>query len=153
MRDGAPVRHDGASLSSLADRCATAACWTAPSLGACGARTIAENFSSGNYNVHSYLLMAPTGVDLDLTLTRTAGSWSPLLVVHDEQGTTVHDGVASHSTSALEVSSTAPADVLTNIHTHLVVGPNHAGDDLYRFHDKPSSKAERVMRRVLGTVD
>lgn len=45
------------------------------------------------------------------------------------------------------------ADVLTNIHTYLVVGPNHAGDDLYRFEDKPKSKAERLMRQVLGTVN
>jgi fatty acid desaturase len=45
------------------------------------------------------------------------------------------------------------ADVLTNIHTYLVVGPNHAGDDLYRFDDKPASKAERLVRQVLGTVN
>jgi fatty acid desaturase len=45
------------------------------------------------------------------------------------------------------------ADVLTNVHTFLVVGPNHAGDDLYRFHDKPRSKAERLVRQVLGTVN
>lgn len=45
------------------------------------------------------------------------------------------------------------AEVLTNLHTFLVVGPNHAGDDLYRFHDKPASKAERLVRQVLGTVN
>ncbi len=45
------------------------------------------------------------------------------------------------------------ADVLTNLHTFLVVGPNHAGDDLYRFEDKPSTKGERLVRQVLGTTN
>lgn len=45
------------------------------------------------------------------------------------------------------------ADVLTNLHTFLVVGPNHAGDDLYRFADRPASKAEHFARQVLGSVN
>lgn len=51
------------------------------------------------------------------------------------------------------LANSVAADVLTNAHTFLVVGPNHAGDDLYRFHDKPASKAERMVRQVLGTVN
>ena len=35
----------------------------------------------------------------------------------------------------------------------LVVGPNHAGDDLYRFDDKPKSKGERLARQVVGSVN
>ena len=50
-------------------------------------------------------------------------------------------------------ANSVAADLLTNIHTYLVVGPNHAGDDLYRFHDKPEGKAERLVRQVLGTVN
>ncbi|MBW2528894.1 MAG: hypothetical protein JRI23_32260 [Deltaproteobacteria bacterium] len=86
------------------DPCATADCWSAPALGACGSTAIDENFSSGNYNVHRYLVMAPADVDVDLRLTRTAGSWSPTLIVHDEQGTTVFDGEQTHSTSSLQVT-------------------------------------------------
>lgn len=91
------------------DPCATAACWYAPTLGGCGATTVTEDFSSGSYNVHSYLLMAPVDVQVEVTLTRTAGSWSPTLIVLDEQGTTVHDGAQSYSPSGLEVETVSPA--------------------------------------------
>ena len=100
---------DAGPTTNAYDPCAAAACWTAPTLGACGSTTIDEDFSSGLYNVHHYLLMAPAGVELDLTLTRTAGSWSPTFIVHDEQGTTIHDGEESYSTSALQVSTVSPA--------------------------------------------
>jgi hypothetical protein len=100
---------DAGPNTNAYDPCATAACWAAPTLGACGPTTIVEDFSSGNYNVHHYLLMAPADVEVVLSLTRTAGSWSPTLIVHDEQGTTVHDGDQSYSTSALQVSAVSPA--------------------------------------------
>jgi len=45
------------------------------------------------------------------------------------------------------------ADVLSNAHTFLVVGPNHAGDDLHRFDDRSSSKAEHLVRQVLGSTN
>ncbi len=45
------------------------------------------------------------------------------------------------------------ADILTNLHTFAVVGPNHAGDDLYRFTDAPKNKAERYLRQVLGSAN
>jgi fatty acid desaturase len=45
------------------------------------------------------------------------------------------------------------AEVLTNLHTFLVIGPNHAGDDLYRFEARPASKAEGMARQVVGSVD
>lgn len=45
------------------------------------------------------------------------------------------------------------ADVITNVHTFLVVGPNHSGDDLYRFPDKPASRGERLARQVLGSAN
>jgi fatty acid desaturase len=45
------------------------------------------------------------------------------------------------------------ADVLTNVHTFFVVGPNHTGEDLPRFDDKPVSKAERMVRQVAGSVN
>ncbi|MBX7102038.1 MAG: fatty acid desaturase [Myxococcaceae bacterium] len=45
------------------------------------------------------------------------------------------------------------AEFLTNLHTFLVVGPNHSGDDLYRFEDAPKDKAERYLRQIIGSVN
>lgn len=45
------------------------------------------------------------------------------------------------------------AEALTNLHTFLVVGPNHTGDDVYRFDDRPYSPADAVLRQVLGSVN
>ncbi len=45
------------------------------------------------------------------------------------------------------------AELLTNLHTFIVIGPNHTGDDLYRFDDKPASKGETMLRQVLGSVN
>lgn len=45
------------------------------------------------------------------------------------------------------------AEVLTNIHTFCVVGPNHSGEDLYRFATRPSSRAEAYVRQVIGSVN
>jgi fatty acid desaturase len=45
------------------------------------------------------------------------------------------------------------ADVITNIHTFFVVGPNHAGDDLYRFDEAPGSRGEFFVRQVIGSVN
>ena len=99
---------DAEPRTQAVDPCAQASCWNAPTLGACGTTTIDENFSSGLYTAHRFLLLAPAGVAIDITATRTGGSWSPTLVVHDEQGTTVHDGTLSHSTAALEVTTLPP---------------------------------------------
>ncbi len=45
------------------------------------------------------------------------------------------------------------AEALTNLHTFLVVGPNHSGDDIYRFDSAPKGRAERYLRQVLGSVN
>ena len=45
------------------------------------------------------------------------------------------------------------AEALTNLHTFLVVGPNHTGDDIYRFDTPARSKAEAAVRQVLGSVN
>jgi hypothetical protein len=90
------------------DPCSSGSCWSAPTLGACGALTTSQTYSSGLYNVHRYLLMAPAGVEIEIVATRTGGTWSPALVVHDSQGLTVHDGQKSYSTPALDVSAITP---------------------------------------------
>lgn len=45
------------------------------------------------------------------------------------------------------------AEVLTNLHTFLVVGPNHTGEDLYRFERPPASRGERYLQQVLGSAN
>lgn len=45
------------------------------------------------------------------------------------------------------------ADVLTNLHTFFVVGPNHTGDDVFRFDDRPASRGEFYVRQVIGSVN
>ena len=45
------------------------------------------------------------------------------------------------------------AEIITNAHTFVVVGPNHSGDDLWRFSDKSKTRAEHLARQVVGTVN
>jgi fatty acid desaturase len=45
------------------------------------------------------------------------------------------------------------ADLVTNVHTFLVVGPNHTGEDIPRFDERPATKAERMVRQVAGSVN
>lgn len=45
------------------------------------------------------------------------------------------------------------AEVLTNAHTFLVVGPNHTGDDVMRFDTPAKNRAEAMLRQVLGSVN
>ncbi len=45
------------------------------------------------------------------------------------------------------------AEVLTNLHTFLVVGPNHTGEDLYRFDSAPEGKGERYVQQVIGSAN
>jgi fatty acid desaturase len=45
------------------------------------------------------------------------------------------------------------AELLTNLHTFLVIVPNHAGDDLYRFRTPMAGKGEFYLRQVLGSAN
>jgi len=45
------------------------------------------------------------------------------------------------------------AEVITNLHTFLVIGTNHVGDDLYIFEEKSSSKGEFYLRQILGSTN
>lgn len=45
------------------------------------------------------------------------------------------------------------AEALTNFHTFMVVGPNHTGEDLYRFSSPPKTKGEAAVRQVIGTTN
>ena len=57
-------------------------------------------------------------------------------------------------TAALNVLLTSLlAEALTNIHSFMVIGPNHTGDDLYRFDTPGRGGAEYHLRQVLGTAN
>jgi fatty acid desaturase len=43
------------------------------------------------------------------------------------------------------------AELLTNLHTFLIVVPSHAGADLYRFEGRTRGRAERYLRQIAGT--
>ena len=45
------------------------------------------------------------------------------------------------------------AEAITNFHTFMVVGPNHTGEDLYRFSTPPKTKGEAAVRQVVGTTN
>lgn len=49
--------------------------------------------------------------------------------------------------------NTVMAELLTGLHTFLIVVPNHAGDDMHRFDCPTTDKAEFYVRQVLGSVN
>ncbi|MBX7195257.1 MAG: fatty acid desaturase [Sandaracinaceae bacterium] len=49
--------------------------------------------------------------------------------------------------------NTVMAEALSNLQTFCVITPNHAGDDLFRFDERPVGRAELYARQVLGSVN
>lgn len=45
------------------------------------------------------------------------------------------------------------AEMLANFHTFVIVGPNHTGDDLYRFAEHPKSKDQYYVTQILASVN
>ncbi|MFO0951911.1 MAG: fatty acid desaturase [Isosphaeraceae bacterium] len=45
------------------------------------------------------------------------------------------------------------AELFTNLYTFVIIVPNHAGDDLYRFNTTISDRAEFYVRSVIGSVN
>jgi fatty acid desaturase len=55
--------------------------------------------------------------------------------------------------AASVLANSVGAEALTNLHTFLVVGPNHSGEDLYRFTSPPRSRGEAMLRQVIGSAN
>jgi hypothetical protein len=73
--------------------CAEASCWNPErTLTACGATSWDENFSSGRYSVHRYLVTLPAGGPLTIRLERTGGTFAPALLVSDRAGRMAYGG-------------------------------------------------------------
>jgi fatty acid desaturase len=45
------------------------------------------------------------------------------------------------------------AEFLANLHSFLVIIPNHAADDIYRFEEPGQSRGEFYLRQIIGTVN
>jgi fatty acid desaturase len=45
------------------------------------------------------------------------------------------------------------AELITNLHSFLVITTNHAGEDLYAFEGSPGNRAEFYLRQVLGSTN
>ncbi|MEI7795427.1 MAG: fatty acid desaturase [Methylococcaceae bacterium] len=45
------------------------------------------------------------------------------------------------------------AEVFTNLHSFLVIGPNHTGDDVMMFENKAKGKGEFYLRQIVGSVN
>lgn len=45
------------------------------------------------------------------------------------------------------------AEIFTNIHSFLVIVPNHAGDDVMMFDSKCKGRGEFYLRQILGSVN
>lgn len=50
-------------------------------------------------------------------------------------------------------ANTVMAEALSNLHTFCLITPNHAGDDVFRFDERPVGRAELYARQVLGSAD
>ena len=45
------------------------------------------------------------------------------------------------------------AELLTNLHTFVIITTNHAGEDVWAFEDAPASRRDFQLRQVLGSVN
>ena len=45
------------------------------------------------------------------------------------------------------------AEIITNIYSFIIIVPNHAGDDLYRFENGVDNSSEFFVRQVVGSVN
>lgn len=45
------------------------------------------------------------------------------------------------------------AEIMTNIHSFVVIVPNHAGDDIFRFDEPISDRKEFYLRQIVGSVN
>ena len=50
-------------------------------------------------------------------------------------------------------ANSVAAEVLSNVHTFLIIAPNHAGDDVYRFDTPSHGRAELYLRQVTGSAN
>lgn len=55
--------------------------------------------------------------------------------------------------AASAVANSFLAELLTNLHTFLVIVPNHAGDDVHRFDSSSTDRPDFYVRQIIGSVN
>ncbi|MFN9811178.1 MAG: fatty acid desaturase family protein [Deltaproteobacteria bacterium] len=50
-------------------------------------------------------------------------------------------------------ANTVMAEAVSNLHTFCLITPNHTGDDMFRFEERPVGRAELYARQVMGSAD
>ena len=45
------------------------------------------------------------------------------------------------------------AELITNVHAFLIIGPNHTGEDLYRFDEPVKGREEFYLRQIVGSAN
>lgn len=92
--------------------CDGADCWDATLGGPpCAVATHDEDFASGNYNVHRYGSFLWDGTTTRVTVSRTAGTWEPALVLLDADGRVLFDGQVGLNGEGVTTTVHAPHDV------------------------------------------
>ncbi|APR83319.1 Fatty acid desaturase [Minicystis rosea] len=51
------------------------------------------------------------------------------------------------------LANSVMAEALANLHSFLIIAPNHCGEDVHRFDGRAGSRAEFYVRQVLGSVN
>lgn len=108
--DASPPKCKAIEPKQLAP-CQQGKCWQSkiPLPASCGSSVKTENFGSGKYNVHRYILNTQAKIDIELSLVATAGSFEPALIIQDSSGKTLFDGQYGSTTSAVEVEAMSVA--------------------------------------------
>ena len=45
------------------------------------------------------------------------------------------------------------AELVVGLHTFLIIVPNHAGDDILRFSERPAGRDEAILRQIVGSTN
>ena len=62
-------------------------------------------------------------------------------------------GVLGPIASFNVLANTVLADIIGNLHAFIVIAPNHAADDLYRFETPARNRREFFLRQIIGSVN
>jgi len=82
-----------------------------------------------------------------------ARAWFPYIFGRFVLPTLVVYGIWGSAASIALAINLVAAELLTNIYTFFVIVSNHAGEDLYRFAEKPASKGEFYWRQITGSCN
>ncbi len=111
--------------------CASASCWS-PSLTLpmCGTTSVDQDFTSGRYGIHRWSMAVQPGGPIDISVTRTSGSWSPALVITDSFGGLVYGGEIGSPNPNVSVTAGTASSVTLEPHTALDLSVYVTGTDI-----------------------